>query len=171
MAEGTDQTPGKRLESLRRLWAVRLELAEKLAAIDAEIHTVLEGEETIAQKLKRLYRAFSKAWELRYGAGYVMNFQIEGPLAKRMLTRGLTVEDIEQRAIRYIRRDDDFLRKRRHDFQLFAKMINELTDRRDMPALVDADETDPPPADCTHGCRTGAEHTRRRNDELRAPGR
>lgn len=110
---------------LLKLLDARQELSEKMAAIDAEMRALVTGDEGIGDKLKRLCRHYSEAWETRYGTPYVFAFAKDMPQWKRLL-RSMSADEIDARILSFIKSDDKFYLQTRHAFGVFVKSINSL---------------------------------------------
>lgn len=137
----------------------------------AEARALLEGQPGIGDKLKAVERAFDAAWCARYAPGqhgrYVWQYVKDRPQMKRLL-KSLTVEQLEERMLNYIRDEDAFYIKARHSFGLFVSSINRWASEGDAPAEMQL-EPGARPFACVHvpACKSDAEHTARRNRELR----
>ena len=142
---------------LLRLLDVAQELAEKQAAVHAEMRALITGDQGIGDKLKHLCRHYSEAWETRYGTPYVFAFAKDMPQWKRLL-RSMSVEELEARVVSFIRSDDQFYVKTRHGFGVFVKAINSLAG---VPAPTFA-------AGCAHQprCADAAVCTQRKHYEV-----
>ena len=111
-----------------RLLDVAQELAEKQAAIDAEIRALITGDEGVNAKVKRLFKTFSETWESRYGTPYVPDYKKDTNQWKRLL-RLMSVDEIEARVLSFIRSDDKFYLQTSHKFGVFLVSINSLAGR------------------------------------------
>lgn len=109
---------------LKLLDALR-DLDEKRAAIYAEMDTLLKGGEGIGQKVTRLKLSYSQAWETRYHSKYTFtNHAMVGASLKRFLAAHGETE-ITARMFTFIKNDDPFYVRGRHDFALFVKAFNQ----------------------------------------------
>lgn len=142
-----------------RLLDVSRELAEKQAAVEAEIRSLITGEDGIGVKLKHLCRHYSETWETRYGTPYVFAFAKDTPQWKRLL-RSMSVDEIDARILSFIRSDEKFYLQTRHPFAVFVKNINSLAG---LPS-----EWKPIATGCVHAppCTDGAACTARKYTEL-----
>ena len=174
MADGTEtETLGKGISAkLVKLLEAAQELHGKQGEIIAEIDALLGGKASIGMKLKAAEQAFDRAWCARYAPGrekvYVWHYAKDRPHLKRLL-KAMTVEDLAQRAARYIASEDGFLKKNRHTFGLFVSQINQFAGPGTEPQGLDLEPEDSG-FTCEHTprCRDDAEHTRRRSQELRS---
>ncbi len=170
MAEGAKVDAGK----LLKLIAAAHDLHEKHGALLAELDALLEGKLGIGAKMKALEGAFDAAWCARYAPtqtrAYVWTWSEDRANMKRLLLK-LEVEDLADRALRYIKSDDTFYVRQRHPFRLFVRSINEWTTGRDAPADYALEQ--PNGSGCKHvpPCRSDQEHTRRRMADMRAQAR
>jgi hypothetical protein len=159
---------------LAKLLEAALDLQEKLAALFAEMQELLAGGVGIGAKLKRVEQAFDRAWGVRYAAGqrgqYVWNYKADRAQTKRLLKR-LTIEQLEERALRYLASDDSFFAKARHPFGLFVSSVNRFTDSAEAPPELQSEVAElGRPIGCNHNpaCRSDQEHTRKKQRELRS---
>jgi hypothetical protein len=152
-----------------------IELAKDLLAkqhdIMLEVDELLGGRAGIGEQMKDLERAFDAAWCARYAPGqfgrYVWAYAKDRPQMKRLL-RTLAIDELKLRILHYIKDDDHFYVKARHPFGLFVSSINRHTAESEPPAF--ALSSDARPVACVHvpACKSDQEHTRRRNEEMRA---
>lgn len=130
-----------------------------------ELETILGGGITIGKKIKALELLWKTAWSSRYHTDYTFNYRVEGPHLK-FLAQNFTQEDLQVRALNYIRNDDKFYADRRHPFTLFRSQINAFAPAGTSPDLqLEA----PTVGDCKHEprCKSDQEHTRRKMAEAR----
>jgi hypothetical protein len=112
-----------KIETLVKLVGVMREEHEKLGAVIAEFDAILGGRATIGEKLKAFEDSYSAFWAERYGAPYVWNYAKDRAHLKRLL-RSLDLGELAARAGSYLRNDDPFYTKTKHNFALFASSIN-----------------------------------------------
>jgi hypothetical protein len=86
----------------------------------------------------------------------------------KRLVRMIGVDELKARFVRYVKNDDPFYVKARHPFGLFVSSVN--THAAQGQAAEDLELSAAAPADCRHSppCRSDVEHTRRRQQDLRA---
>ncbi len=161
---------GKTIGQIVKLLELAQEKHQQMGELLAEARSLLAGDPGIGTLLKAVERGFDAIWCERYAPGqtgrYVWTFQKDRAQIKRLL-KTLNVEQIIDRAHRYIRDDDDFYVRARHSFALFVSGINRFAPAAATPAFELSE--DRRPYGCVHqpACRTDAEHTARRNRELR----
>lgn len=160
-----------RTDTLVKLLAAAKDLHDKQGELLAEIDALLGGKPGIGTKIKTFQTGYDAAWCSRYAPGqhgrYIWRATIDVPNIKRLL-KSLEVEDLIERAQRYVRSNDDFHVRGRHNFGLFVSSINAWARSSDAPA---GDfELQRQVADCKHDppCTTDQEHTRRRAREMRS---
>lgn len=113
-----------RAKLLKLLDALR-ELDEKRAAVYAEMDALLKGGDGIGQKIARLKLAYSEGWETRYRSPYTFtNHAMAGASLKRLLAAH-DPEEIVARMFTFIKNDEAFYVRGRHDFALFVKAFNQ----------------------------------------------
>lgn len=123
-----------------------------------ELETLTMGEVPDVVKMgKRAHDTWTRLWEAKYREPYVANHKVEKPNIKRFLTKGVSVEILEEKMAAYLLDSDPFLVRQRHPFNLFVSRFNSIRVREgaaDAPA---------PPVDCHHTptCKSDIEHTRR----------
>lgn len=170
MGEMKGEAKAATVAKVAKLLEMANEKHQQIGELLTEARGLLEGAPGIGDKLKAVERGFDAAWCSRYAKGatgrYVWAYMKDRPQIKRLL-RTLTADDIISRAQRYIVDDDDFYARARHNFGLFVTNINRFAAAGESPDLaLEA----PAPAGCKHvpACKSDAEHTTRRNRELRA---
>ena len=161
MASDADKATLKKLsalvEKLREVQAQTFALAEEMQAL-------LSGEPGIGAKLKQVELAWNTVWSSRYHADYVLNYRVDRAHIKRLL-KASSPEDIQVRALNYIRNDDPFVASRRHPFGLFVSGFNSYAPAAAMSEF----SLEHVAVGCTHtppGVSDVA-HTKRRTAELR----
>ena len=154
---------------VEKLVGVFIELHDKQGAVLEELKAVLEGKAGIGDKLKALEQAFSELWFERYRSAYVFNYAKDRPHLKRWL-RTHTVEEITGRFANYLRSDDPFYVRARHNFGLFVSSFNNWAPA--MPSGVTARGLERCVAEGKHDppCQTEAEHTRRYQEDMQIRG-
>lgn len=156
--------------ALVKLLEVATELHTRTGDVIAEMDAILAGKAGMAAKLKAVEEGFDAAWCSRYAPGrskvYVWTYVRDRPQIKRLL-KAMTLEDVVERAGRYVRSEDGFFVRSRHNFGLFVSSINQWAPATAGPGELDLEAA---PADCKHepACQTDAEHTRRRTAEMRS---
>lgn len=163
----------KTLAILRKLREAERQLdadyIDKKTAICKEIDTVLGGGVGMGDILKRLEHHFSEAWQVRYDTPYAWDFTKDRAQWKRLL-KTLSVEDLEIRALNYLRSSDEFYKKARHSFGIFVRSINQLAaEAKDTPDLeLRPDGWGPCVREGKHkpACRSDQEHTKRNRQEM-----
>lgn len=151
---------------LKRLRAQYEQLGEEIAALEATV----SQQATPGQQAKQLLGVFGRQWQKVYGQKFIAHYPKDIPICKRIL-KGLTLEEAERRAMRYLADSDGFLRDAKHPLGLFATKLNkygngDYTER----AAEDHDLLDEePPVECQHQprCHNDVQHTRRTSMELR----
>lgn len=158
----------KRLASLAKLLPLAKDLHDKLGAVITECDGILGGKAAIGEQIKRVQTAFDAAWCARYAPGktgaYIWRHTQDVPNIKRLL-KTLAIEDIEARAVAYIRNTEPFFMRNRHTFGLFVSSINQHAAESETEF-----DLEPPVDGCSHQppCRSDAEHTRRRREVVTA---
>lgn len=156
-------------EKVEKLVGVLVDLHAKTGAVLDEINAVMQGKAGIGDKLKALEGAFAELWAERYRGGYAFNYAKDRPHLKRWL-RTNTVEEITGRMANYMRSDDQFYVRARHNFAVFVSSFNNHAPA--MPSGVTARGLERCVAEGKHEppCQTEAEHTKRYQEEMRASG-
>ena len=172
MGEAKGDTKRKSsLEKITRLVEVAKDLQAKQNAILEEIDNILGGKASIGEKMRALTDGFGLAWASRYapGAGveaYAWKKDRDFKMVK-VLAKKFETDELLERAARYIQSEDPFFVRSRHEFQFFSSTINRWIAPADAPENLALDSA---PTDCKHKprCKDDAEHTKRRQRELRA---
>lgn len=113
-----------KIETLIKLVAAMKEEHEKLGAVIQEFDAILEGRQTIGEKIKELEGAYGVLWSARYGgAPYVWNYAKDRAQLKRLL-RSLDVLELGARMASYLANADQFYVKSRHSFNVFVASVN-----------------------------------------------
>lgn len=163
---GKAEGPKVPLERIVKLLALAKELHIKEGEVLNEIDNLMEGKASIAQLLKAAQAGFDAVWCVRYAPGqtgaYVWQHKIDLPNMKRLIN-SLGLDELTTRFARYLANNEPFYVKNRHPFRLFVSSVNSFAGA---PAEVPDYELVP---DCRHDppCRNDAEHTRRRQAEIR----
>lgn len=171
MAEKKNHAPqskkndAERMKQLTKLVASHRELLAKMFVISEEIELLLKGKVTIHAQAIDALNYFDAVWFERYHAPYVHRIDTELPQLKRFIRETHDVEIVKRRMFNYIRNDDAYYAERRHPFGLFVTSFNSHTD--EAAHTLDLGDA---VADCRHTprCRTDAQHTNRKRNELRA---
>lgn len=153
-------------EKIRKLLEFAKGRHDQVGEILAEIETLLGGGVGIGEKLKAAYARWIELHATRYPGKYVFVFAKDGPQMKRLI-QALGLEELLDRMATYIRDSDPFLTKARHPFGLFVSGVNRyVSEGKDAEALELEAEGVP---DCHHvpACKSDAEHTRRKLEEMR----
>lgn len=111
---------------LIKLVGVLADLDEKRSAVMAEITEVLGGGEGIGAKLSRLKATFSELWQAAYRSGpYEFDHKVDTGHLKRFL-KTHSEDEIAARMVSYLRTNDQFYVKARHNFPIFVRSFNTL---------------------------------------------
>lgn len=170
-AKGEATKAKSSLAKITRLVEVAKDLQEKQNAILEEIDNILGGKASIGEKMRALTDGFALVWASRYapGAGvkaYSWNKDRDFKKVKD-LAKTYETDDLLERAARFIQSDDPFFVKAGHEFLMFGSTVNRWIAPADAPENLALDSA---PTDCKHKprCKDDAEHTKRRQRELRA---
>ena len=128
-----------------KLLAFHRDLLDKLEAVAAEMDDILDGKAGVGQRMKLFEERYKATWATRYPGEYVFTPTRDRPALKRLM-KILSDEEIYTRVWNYLKSDDAFYVKVRHNFAVFAASINSHAN-----LLPPAEETSCPH---TPECRT-----------------
>lgn len=172
MAEAKEIKPAltaAKAAKIAKLLVAARELHDKQGLIYNEIDNILDGRASLGDQMNKLAEAFDLAWASRYAGAaagsYVWTHSKDRPLLKQLVQSGVPLEELMQRAQRYLR--DDFHAKHRHGFAVFKSQVNRYVSANDSTPDLELASA---PSDCKHKprCKDDHEHTRRRSSDLRA---
>ncbi len=167
----------KQLARATRLYEQAWEFHQKAHVCLEEMGKVLRGERSRTDAIAALLESFAVNWAARYRSKYDFGNKQKVLAARsslnRLLSNGHTEADLQARLVRFIKDDDEFLRRPgvRHGFELFVSRVNTYVGEG--AAVEDLELTgDDEPAGvpgCRHlpRCKDGATHTDRVSDEMR----
>lgn len=146
---------------IAKLLEVARDLQDKVGETLDEIEALLGGRAGIGGGMKTIREAFDAGWTERYKSKFVWRGAAESPDLKRFV-KDVGVDETSARVGRFFADSDPYLQLKRHAFYLFADRFNSYAAE---PKFFDV-----PVNGCTHvpRCRSDAEHTRARAQELRA---
>lgn len=98
--------------------------AEQVAAIFAELRSVVDGGDGIGVKLTRLKTFWCETWTERYGERCEFDHRKDTGHLKRWLVANWSPEQIEAKMLAYLTDNDAFYVSRRHPFGFFVKGFN-----------------------------------------------
>lgn len=158
----TEKQIEKLIDDIKRSHAVTFDLIVKL-------ERAVRGENPVGDVMA----FFNELWMNRYTLGivpavhYEFNRRSDPAQIKRLVALSGTTLEVKGRITRYFADRDPFLVKNRHPFNLFVSRWNTYAPSGRHVAQEWVDPTTP--VDCRHEppCRDDAEHTRRRNQEMR----
>lgn len=161
-----EKPAGPDVGKIGKLLEVVREEHGKIGLLLAELEAELAGKPTIGMRMRQIREFYSELWSSRYRDGYA--WSAKDMAALKRLVQQLEVEDLERRAVRYVKSADQFYAERRHDFALFGSTISQHVAPADL-ADDGFELGESAPADCRHVpiCRSDREHTKRRAGEMR----
>jgi hypothetical protein len=113
----------QQIAKLKTLVEAQRELLVKLEAIAVEIDEVLGGGPGIGLRMKELEATWRDVWASRYAGDYLFVPTKDRPQEKRLL-KAFSVEELQARMWNYLKNDDPFYVRARHNFSVFVGSIN-----------------------------------------------
>lgn len=137
----------------KMIGATNEQFEKVLALMDGELLNT-------AALTKRALETFGTLWKNKYGETYVFNWAVDRGHIKRLLTKGITIEKLEDKMALYMLLNEPFISAHRHPFGLFISRIN---------SLGGAGKRATSPIGCRHNppCVDDLQHTARVSAELR----
>lgn len=145
---------------MSKLVAVALEENQRQRDVLEELSKLLAGGPGIGDVLRDLYNYWNDLWP--HEGDYVFNFAKDAPNMKR-LVKMLTVEELKQRMLIYLKCRDEFYHAKKHPFPMFVATVNNWAGNR-----AGDDSFNVPVVGCLHSppCRSDQDHTRKRQQEI-----
>lgn len=111
---------------------------------------------------------WQQSWKGRYRADYELTKADAGNFKRLVTKHGLG--ELCARLNRYLHDHDNFLERQKHPLSIFFSRVNTYASPIAGAGPFDVDTEMEPPPDCRHSprCKSDQEHTRRRQQELRA---
>lgn len=157
-------TDTRRAERVASLIAEIRKLNERTFEHLGELEALLNEGPTVASQVPKLFAAWAQKWSAAHqGEKYVFAEGRDGGAFKRLL-KALAFDDITTRMDAYLADADPWYVERRHPLAVFLKNINSIGPLTDPTTAV---------VGCRHvpACKSEAEHTRKRLDEVRGATR